>query len=110
MVARPEPNDPQNWSLSERDLRILEFERQWWRHAGAKEEAIRAEFGLSGARYYQLLNAVIDLPDAVRSDPMLVKRLLRARDARTQARAARAFRSPGPGGTPNHPLPPESNN
>ncbi len=79
--------------LSERDARILAFEREWWRHVGAKEDAIRAEFALSAARYYQLLNAVIDSPAAVRHDPMLVRRLLRARDARVNARAARVFRT-----------------
>jgi hypothetical protein len=78
-------------ALSERDLRILDFERRWWRHAGAKEEAIRAEFDLSAARYYQLLNAVIDLPGATRTDPMLVKRLQRARSDRMRARSAHAF-------------------
>ncbi|PRY67172.1 uncharacterized protein DUF3263 [Glaciihabitans tibetensis] len=80
--------------LSERDLRVLDFERRWWRHAGAKEEAIRAEFDLPAARYYQLLNAVIDLPGATRTDPMLVKRLQRARAERLQARSARAFTTP----------------
>jgi hypothetical protein len=84
----PDPSEP---ALSPRDERILAFERQWWRHAGAKEEAIRAEFGLSAARYYQLLNAVLDSPAALRSDPMLVKRLRRLRDARTTARSARAL-------------------
>ena len=84
--------------LSERDAQILDFERQWWRHVGAKEQAIRSQFGLSAARYYQLLNAVIDVPDAVRHDPMLVRRLQRARDARTQARAARAFTTSDRGG------------
>lgn len=79
--------------LPERDARILAFEREWWRHVGAKEDAIRAEFALSAARYYQLLNAVIDSPAAVRHDPMLVRRLLRARDARVNARAARVFRT-----------------
>ena len=107
----PESTDhPRESSLSERDERILEFERQWWSHAGAKEEAIRAEFALSAARYYQLLNAVIDLPGAVRADPMLIKRLQRARDERSQMRAARAFRSPGRGADSSHLLPPESNN
>ena len=96
-------------SLSERDERILEFERQWWSHAGAKEEAIRAEFALSAARYYQLLNAVIDLPGAVRADPMLIKRLQRARDERSQMRAARAFRSPSRDADSSTLLPPESN-
>jgi hypothetical protein len=80
-------------ALPERETAILEFERTWWSHPGAKEEAIRDVFGVSAARYYQLLNAVIDSPDAVRHDPMLIKRLQRARDARTRARATRAFTS-----------------
>jgi hypothetical protein len=75
--------------LSERHADILEFERQWLKHAGAKEEAIRERFGLSAARYYQILNAVLDLPAAIVSDPMLVKRLRRLRDSRTAARSAR---------------------
>ena len=97
MGARPEPQQSVETvlpALSDRDRAILDFERDWWRHAGAKEEAIRETFGLSAARYYQVLNAVIDSPAAVRHDPMLVKRLHRARDARTEARAARTFTTP----------------
>lgn len=101
-VAIPEAALPLPSDLPARDAKILAFERQWWRHAGAKEDAIRSEFGLSAARYYQLLNAVIDSPAAVRHDPMLVKRLIRARDARTDARAARTFRPSDRGDT--HPL------
>lgn len=93
MGAQQKPDQQNASDLSTRDADILAFERQWWRHVGAKEDAIRAEFGLTAARYYQLLNAVIDLPAAVRHDPMLVRRLLRARDARTEARAARTFRT-----------------
>lgn len=78
-------------NLGGRENRILAFERQWWRHAGAKEEAIRSEFGLSAARYYQLLNSLLDSPDAIVADPMLVKRLRRLRDARTAARSARVL-------------------
>jgi hypothetical protein len=92
VAAQPEPAHDPGSGLSARDESMLAFERQWWRHAGAKEEAIRAQFGLSAARYYQVLNAVIDSPAAVRHDPMLVRRLQRARDARTRARAQRAFR------------------
>jgi hypothetical protein len=80
--------------LSERDERILSFERQWWKHAGAKEEAIRLEFGLSAARYYQTLNAVLEKPGAIAFDPMLVKRLHRIRDMRTAARSARRLGLP----------------
>lgn|SRR5665647_1092986 len=79
--------------LDERDEAILAFERQWWKHAGAKEEAIRAEFALSAARYYQLLGALIDSPLALAHDPMLVKRLQRMREARSQARARRSIRT-----------------
>ena len=76
--------------LSDRDVAILEFENRWWQHAGQKEEAIRDAFQLSPTRYYQLLSAVIDTPAALRHDPMLVKRLLRVRDARQATRRARA--------------------
>lgn len=81
--------------LSERDRAILDFEREWWRHAGAKEEAVRLRFGLSGARYYQLLNALIDSPAALVHDPMLVRRLQRVRDSRLSSRAERTGRAGG---------------
>jgi hypothetical protein len=93
-ASAAETSEPQAAGISVRDAQILDFEREWWRHAGAKEEAIRHTFGLSAARYYQVLNVVIDTPDALRYDPMLVGRLLRARDARTTARASRTFAKP----------------
>lgn len=68
---------------------ILAFEGEWRRHAGAKEEAIRTELGLSTARYYQLLGRLIDSGDALAYDPMLVKRLRRLRDRRAAQRAER---------------------
>ena len=58
---------------------ILAFERQWWKYAGAKEQAIRELFDMSATRYYQVLNALIDSPAALAHDPMLVKRLRRMR-------------------------------
>ncbi|TFC82651.1 DUF3263 domain-containing protein [Cryobacterium cheniae] len=87
----PSSELPSSAGLSARDRSILAFEGQWWKHAGAKEQAIRSEFGLSAARYYQLLGAVIDSPLAVAHDPMLVKRLQRMRDARSQARVDRSL-------------------
>jgi hypothetical protein len=75
--------------LSERDQEVLAFERQWWKYAGAKEQAIRDLFDLSATRYYQILNALIDSPAALAHDPMLVKRLRRMRSARQVARSAR---------------------
>ncbi|MET4638823.1 DUF3263 domain-containing protein [Mycetocola sp. 2940] len=76
--------------LGERDLAILAFENRWWQHAGQKEEAVRAAFGFSPTRYYQLLGALIDSPAALMHDPLLVKRLQRLRDTRQAARRARA--------------------
>ena len=75
--------------LSERDAQVLAFERQWWKYAGAKEQAIRELFDLSATRYYQILNALIDDPAALAHDPMLVKRLRRMRQSRQRARTAR---------------------
>ncbi len=82
-------NEAAGSSLSKRDRQILEFERQWWKYAGAKEQAIRELFDMSATRYYQIINALIDNPDALAFDPMLVKRLRRMRAARQRARSAR---------------------
>src|SRR5450756_665595 len=76
-------------TLSERDEKVLGFERQWWKYAGAKEQAIRELFDMSATRYYQVLNALIDSPAALAHDPMLVKRLRRMRSTRQRARSAR---------------------
>src|SRR5437660_12715624 len=78
--------------LARRDREILAFERQWWKYAGAKEQAIRELFDMSGTRYYQVLNALIDRQEALEADPMLVKRLRRLRSSRQRARAARRLR------------------
>ncbi|MFD1825721.1 MULTISPECIES: DUF3263 domain-containing protein [Mumia] len=75
--------------LTERERAILAFERTWWKYAGIKEQAIRAEFGLSATRYYQVLNALIDREPALAHDPLLVKRLRRMRTARRRTRSAR---------------------
>jgi Protein of unknown function (DUF3263) len=82
------PPDPPS-ALSTRDRDLLAFERQWWKYAGAKEQAIRELFDMSATRYYQLLNQLIDRPEALAYDPMLVKRLRRMRAQRQRQRAAR---------------------
>ena len=75
--------------LSERDREVLAFERQWWKYAGAKETAVREQFDMSATRYYQVLNALIDRPEALQVDPLLVRRLRRLRAARQRQRSAR---------------------
>ncbi|SES02974.1 Protein of unknown function [Propionibacterium cyclohexanicum] len=78
--------------LSERDAAVLDFEKSWWMSRSSKEQEIRERFGLSTARYYQILNGLIDDPAALRHDPLLVKRLRRLREQRHKARSARRLR------------------
>src|SRR6201989_1381356 len=80
-----EPTD----GLTRREHDILAFERQWWKYAGSKEDAIKELFSMSATRYYQVLNALVDRPEALAADPMLVERLRRLRARRQQERAAR---------------------
>jgi len=81
--------------LGERERSVLAFERQWWRHAGAKEEAIRREFAVGPTAYYQLLSRLIDDPAAIDYDPMLVKRLQRQRASRQRSRGRLSQRPSG---------------
>ncbi len=89
MDAAAQPSREVAAGLGERDRDILEFERQWWKYAGAKETAIRESFDMSATRYYQVLNALIDRPEALVEDPLLVRRLRRMRAERQRARSAR---------------------
>ena len=85
--TQPEGERPDG--LSQRDREILEFERHWWKYAGAKEQAVREKFDMSATRYYQVLNALIDRPEALEADPLLVRRLRRLRASRQRQRSAR---------------------
>jgi hypothetical protein len=84
--ADPVPDDEPaaEAGLDERAEQILAFERRWWKHAGAKEQAIRDTFGLSATRYYQVLNGLLDDPAALERDPVLVGRLRRLRASRSR--------------------------
>ncbi len=82
-VPAPRAETP---ALTERELQILAFESKWWKHAGAKEQAIRDTFGLSSTRYYQLLNGLLDNPAALEQNPVLVGRLRRLRSTRARTR------------------------
>jgi hypothetical protein len=73
-------------ALTDRDRAILDFERSWWSEPGPKELAIRDRFDLSSTRYYELLNEMLDMPDALEYDPLVVRRLRRLRDRRRRAR------------------------
>ena len=75
-------------ALSELEMRILAFERSWWRFPGAKEREILEVLGMPVTRYYQLLNVLIDRPEAAEFDPVLVARLRRQRSRRQRIRSS----------------------
>lgn len=71
------------------DVRILAFERSWWRGAGAKDQAIRDEFDLTATAYYARLTHLLDDPAAIAAQPQLVARLRRVRDGQRRLRTPR---------------------
>ncbi|HEY6567274.1 MAG TPA: DUF3263 domain-containing protein [Actinomycetota bacterium] len=81
-------SDDTQRGLAERERQILDFERESWKLTIAKERAIRECFGFSAARYHQLLNRLLQTPEALAYDPMLVRRLRRVREARRRRRVA----------------------
>ena len=90
MGAAPRVQDVDaSTTLTDRDRQILDFEHQWWKYAGSKEQAVKDLFDLSPTRYYQILNQLIDSEDALAHDPMLIKRLRRQRARRQRSRSAR---------------------
>ncbi|SDT63983.1 DUF3263 domain-containing protein [Jiangella sp. DSM 45060] len=76
-------------AMDDHERRILDFEHRWWKYPGAKEQAVRSELGMSATRYYQVLNALIDRPEALAHDPLLVRRLRRQRARRLRTRSGR---------------------
>lgn len=76
--------------LDEDDLGLLRFERRPWPDTATKAAAVRDLFGITWIRYCQRLNQLVDDPDALAADPVLVNRLRRIR----AARHARLHRQP----------------
>lgn len=82
-----QPTTLASMPLTERDMAILGFERNWWTtEPGTKEAAIRSQFELSPTRYYQLLAELLDSADAMQFDPLVVRRLRRRREQRRRQR------------------------
>jgi hypothetical protein len=93
-IPDPVPEPPESTPpatpavLSARDRAVLDFEKRHWRYSGAKEQAVRERFDLSASQYFQVLNALLDRPEALSAEPVLVNRLRRERDLRRQSRSS----------------------
>ncbi|WP_225845456.1 DUF3263 domain-containing protein [Streptomyces sp. HPF1205] len=66
--------------LSARDRAVLDLAACAFTGPGPRERAVRERLGLSPTAYFQLLNALLDDPRALRYDPVTVARLRRERD------------------------------
>lgn len=86
MTSETTPLDLDASALTERQVSIIEFEATWWMQDEARDLAIRARFSCSTEEYYQELNQVLDHPDALSVDPLVVRRLRRQRERRRRAR------------------------
>ena len=75
--------------LTDTETAVLDFERHWWKYAGAKESAIHETFGWSPTRHYQVLNELLGRPEALEHDPLTVRRLQRLRQQRQATRSTR---------------------
>ena len=72
--------------LSVSDQALLAFERSWWLVPGPKSVAIERELALSASTYYRRLASLVDDPDALAADPLLIRRLRRDRAVRRRTR------------------------
>lgn len=72
--------------INERQQAMLEFERNFWMFDEPKESLIRARFQCSADEYYAQLNDLLELPEAMDHDPLVVRRLQRQRLRRRRER------------------------
>lgn len=59
---------------------VLDLERKHPKYGGTKDHAIRERFGFSATTYFQILNRLLDDPEATWMEPVLINRLRRLRD------------------------------
>jgi hypothetical protein len=72
-------------ALGERDRVVLDTERGWWLDGRSKSEVVRARLRMSLSRYNQLLGELVTNKEAEEYDPLVVRRLRRAKDRRRWA-------------------------
>jgi hypothetical protein len=72
-------------TLSERHRAMIDFERTWWRLETPRDDVIRARFRCTADEYYAELHRVLELPEAMAHDPVVVRRFHRRRQRRRRA-------------------------
>ena len=72
-------------ALCERDRVVLDIERTWWLDGRSKTEVVKARLRVSLSRYNQILGDLLTNREAEAYDPLVVRRLRRARQRRRWA-------------------------
>lgn len=75
--------------MTDTEMAILDFEREWWRHAGARNQEVSQRWGLSASEYERRLIAIAMRPEAMAYDPLTVRRLRRRLVPRAAPRVVR---------------------
>ena len=71
--------------LSDTDRAMIDLAGEFWRHEALREAAMRERFDLTPTRFWQRVNTLIELPEALMHSPIVVNRL-RARRAGARGR------------------------
>jgi hypothetical protein len=74
--------------ITEQDQGILALAGAQFKYPAAREQQARTDYGLSGTRFWQEVNRIIDQPAAAAWDPHTVARLRRQRQQRQRPRVA----------------------
>jgi hypothetical protein len=64
-------------TLTDRERKVLDVERDWWVTSPSKRHAIEERLGLSTGAYYGVLRRLADSAEAVAYDPLVIHRLRR---------------------------------
>jgi hypothetical protein len=63
--------------MTDTEMAILDFERQWWRHAGTRDQEVTQLWGMTASEYDSCLLAIAVRPEAMTYDPVTVRRIRR---------------------------------
>jgi hypothetical protein len=82
-------------ALTPHDEALLDFETEWWKLPGRKDDQIRARFEMSPSSYYRALHALVDSSDAGVYAPLTVRRVRRRREQARRGRLEGRRADPG---------------
>ncbi len=68
------------------EKQLLDFAKRQYRYPGKQEQDIRDELDMSATTYWRKINDLLDRPEALAYNPVLVNRLRRLRGARRGGR------------------------